>query len=99
MENDKGDKGIDLDKGTITIVINGTQKTVSVDDLTPNGEISFDQVIQLAFGESSPSGPNIVFTVSYRNGAGRPGQGSLSEGGLVKIQKGTVFNASYTDKS
>ena len=88
-------------KDTITIVVNARQKVVSVSELTPDGEINFDQVIELASdtpGWLSP-GPNIVYTVSYRNAAGRPPDDDLLEGRSVKIQDGTIFNATATDKS
>lgn len=82
------------DKDKVAIIVNGRERVVSASD----GEISFDEVVRLAF-DPTPSGPDIVFTVSYRNGAGRPPDGRLVEGQRVKIQDGTVFNASFTDKS
>ena len=88
-------------KDTITIVVNARQKVVSVSELTPDGEINFDQMIALASdtpGWLSP-GANIVYTVSYRNAAGRPPDDDLLEGRSVKIQDGTIFNATATDKS
>ena len=88
-------------KDTITIVVNARQKIVSVNELTPDGEINFGQVITLASdtpGWLSP-GPNIVYTVSYRNAISRPPDGDLLEGRGVKIQDGTIFNATATDKS
>ena len=89
---------MDQDKDTITIIVNGREKVVSSSELSPDGELSFDQVVRLAF-DPPPSGPGIVFTVSYRNGAGRPPDGRLVAGKSVKIQDGTVFNVSFTDKS
>ena len=59
------------DKDTVTIVVNGREKVIPSADLTSEGELSFVQVVKLAF-DPPPSGPDIVFTVSYRNGAGRP---------------------------
>lgn len=82
----------------ITIVVNARKKVLSSKDLTPTGEISFKEVVGLAY-DAPPSGPYIEFTVSYRNGAGRPPDGRLAAGQSVKIQNGTVFNVSYTDKS
>ena len=82
------------DKDKVAIIVNGRERVV----VSPDGEVSFDEVVRLAF-DPPPSGPNIVFTVSYRNGAGRPPDGRLVEGQRVKIQDGTVFNASFTDKS
>lgn len=89
------------DGHTITIVVNARQKTVPVSELTPGDEISFDQVIELASdtpGWLSP-GPNIVYTVSYRNASESPPDGDLREGKIVKIKDGTIFIATSTDKS
>lgn len=89
------------DKDTITIVVNARQKVVSVKELTPDGEINFDQVLELASDTSGwlKPGPNIEYTVSYRNAIGRPPDGDLLEGQNVKIQDGTIFIATATDKS
>ena len=86
------------DKDTVTIVVNGREKTIPVCELSSDGELSFEQVVTLAF-DPPPSGRDIVFTMSYRNGAGRPPEGRLVAGQSVKVQDGTVFNASFTDKS
>ena len=86
------------DKEKITIVVNGREKVVPSSSMSPNGELSFDEVVKLAF-DPPPSGPDIVFTMSYRNGAGRPPDGRLVAGQSVKVQDGTVFNVSYTDRS
>lgn len=86
------------DKDMVTIIVNGREKGISTSTLSPDGELSFDQVVKLAY-ESPPSGPDIVFTMSYRNGAGRPPEGRLVAGQSVKIQDGTVFNVSFTDRS
>lgn len=81
-----------LDKGEYRVIVNGRQKTVDSD------EVTFEEAIRLAF-DQPPSGPYIVFTVSYRNGAGRPPEGRLVAGQGVKIQDGTIFNVTATDKS
>ena len=86
------------DKETVTIIVNGREKVLSTKDLSPEGELTFKRVVELAF-DSPPTGADIVFTVSYFNGAGRPPEGRLVAGQSVKVQDGTVFNASYTDKS
>ena len=85
-------------KDMVTIFVRGREVKVSIKDLTPDGEISFTQVIALAYNPL-PTGTDIVYEVSYFNGAGRPTEGNLIEGELVKIQDGTVFNVSYTDRS
>ena len=86
------------DKDTITLIVNGREKTVPSSELSPDGELSFDQVVRIAF-DPPPSGPNIVITVTYRNGAGRPPEGRLSADQSVKVQDGTIFNVTPTDKS
>ena len=86
------------DKDTVAIIVNGREKVIPASELSSDGELSFDQVVRLAF-DPRPSGPDIVFTMSYRNGGGRPPEGRLSAGQRVKVRDGTVFNVSYTDKS
>ena len=85
-------------KDSVTIFVRGREVEVSIKDLTPDGEISFERVIGLAYNPL-PTGTDIVYEVNYFNGAGRPPEGNLLEGELVKIQDGTVFNVSYTDRS
>ena len=75
-----------------TIIVNGRQKTVTTKDLT------FDQVVALAF-DNPPTGPNIVFTITYRRGEGNKPEGTLVEGGTVKVKDGMIFNVTATDKS
>lgn len=74
------------------IVVNGRPKTVPAD------EITFDEVVQLAF-DPVPTGPYIEFAVTYRNGGGRPPEGSLVQGEHAKVKDGTVFIVTATDKS
>ena len=85
-------------KDTVTLIVNGQQKEVSLKELSPNAEISFDEIVRLAFADP-PSGEYIVFTVSYWNGAGWPAEGILYSGEIVKVKEGTVFNVTVTDKS
>ena len=86
------------DKDAVTIVVNGREKIIPESELSPDGELSFEQVLNLAF-DPPPHGPNIVFTMSYRNGAGRPPEGRLVAGQSVKVKDGTVFNVTPTDRS
>ncbi|MYA49856.1 MAG: hypothetical protein F4045_02105 [Chloroflexi bacterium] len=86
------------DKGTVTVVIKGRQQVFSLDELTPDGELSFEQVVARAY-DPAPTGQDIVFEVTYFNAAGRPSQGDLDPGEKVKVQDGTVFNVDYTDNS
>ncbi len=76
----------------ITIIVNGRQKTVMSKELT------FNEVVDLAF-DNPQRGPYIVFTITYRRGQGDKPEGSLLEGGTVKVKEGMVFNVTRTDKS
>ncbi len=80
------------DKDTFEIFVNGREKFVKSDELT------YEEVVKLAF-DSIPSGPDISITVSFRNGAGRPPEGTLRPGQSAKIQDGTVFDATPTKRS
>lgn len=86
-----GNEGHGQEK-TYTVVVNGRQKTVTTKELT------FAQVVALAF-DNPPSGPNIVFTITYRRGEGNKPEGTLVEGDTVKVKDGMIFNVTATDKS
>jgi hypothetical protein len=73
-----------------TIIINGREKVVVAK------EISFAEIVSLA---GLPTGPNIVFTVTYRRGEGHKPEGTMVEGETVKVKDGTIFNVTATDKS
>ena len=88
-------KGMDKmpdDKDKFDIIINAREVSVNED------ELSFDGVVKLAF-PTPPSGTDIHFIVTFRNGAGRPPEGTLTEGHEVKIQDGTVFDVTPNDRS
>lgn len=82
----------------IEIIVNGRVKSLPRKSVTPGGELSFGEVVELAY-DPPPSGPYIQFKITYRHSAGRPSDGTLSEGSYVKIQEGTVFNVTHVDKS
>jgi hypothetical protein len=74
------------------IIVNGQKKTVTTKTVT------FDEIVKLAF-PTPPSGANILYTVSYEDGPNVNPQGSLKEGGTVKVKDGMIFNVTATDKS
>jgi len=76
---------------TVSIVVNGTQHDVH------KGDVTFAQVVALTTG--LPSGPNILYTITYRKADGSKSEGSLVEGGTAKVKEGTIFNVTATDKS
>jgi hypothetical protein len=61
-------------------------------------KLSFDQVVALAF-DPVPTGPNIMFTITYRNGPPANLEGSLLEGQKVRIKDRMIFDVTPTDKS
>jgi hypothetical protein len=70
-----------------TIIVNGRPKKVT------GTEISFDQVVALAF---NPVPPNAFFTVMWSHG--NQG-GSLTAGNKVPIQNGMKFDVTETGQS
>jgi len=76
----------------LTVIVNGRERTVTTK------ELCFSEVVQLAF-DDPPSGPYIVFTITYRRGEGQKQEGTLIEGETVKVKDGMIFNVKATDKS
>ena len=76
----------------ITIIVNGKKKTVTKKKLT------FDEIVSLAF-DPVPTGPNVMFTITYQSGPPANPEGSLLEGASVKIKEGMIFDVTPTDKS
>ena len=76
----------------VTIIVNAREKTWT------EKEISFEQVVKLAF-PTPPPGENIVYTVTYRKGEGHKPEGTLTQGESVKVKDGMIFNVTATDKS
>jgi hypothetical protein len=46
-----------------------------------------------------PTGEFIVFTITFRKGAGHKPEGSLLEGQLIKVKEGMIFNVESTNRS
>lgn len=80
------------DRKTVTILVNGREKSV------PKDELTFNKLISLAF-DNPPTGPQICFTITYRRGHGKKPEGNLAEGESVNAKEGMIINVSYTDKS
>ncbi len=76
----------------LAIIVNGQQKHVKAKSLT------FEQLVALAFNPV-PTGPNILFTITYECGPRQNPEGTLMPGGTVKIKEGMIFNVTATDKS
>jgi len=77
---------------TFTIIVNGRKKIVT------QREMSFQEIVSLAFDSNPPTGEFIVITITFSRGEDGK-QGTLLPGGTVKIKDGMIFNVTATDKS
>ncbi len=84
--------GIAQDNKSVSIVVNGRPNEVTIE------EVTFDELVDLAFDDPA-RGPQIVFTITFRNAGGRFEEGELDEGQRVKVKDGTVINVTRTDQS
>lgn len=71
----------------IEIVVNGRLEAV------PDGKLSRDEIIKLAFGKLPV---NAILTVQYARGGEENPSGVLLEGQSVKVRSGMVFDAVST---
>lgn len=76
----------------ITIVINGTVKTIQKERLT------FEEVVALAF-DNPPTGDGVQFTVQYSRGHTDKPKGTLVEGQSVETKEGMEFDVTPTNRS
>jgi hypothetical protein len=76
----------------VEIVVNAERHFVQ------RGNITFEEVANLAYNNNPPSGPNVVITITYSKGE-RGQQGSLTPGEAVKVKEGMIFNVRATDRS
>ena len=76
----------------VKLIVNGREK-----HWTEN-EISFEQVVVLAFG-SYDDNPNKVYTVTYDRGPRQNPEGSMVRGTKVLVKNKMIFNVTATDKS
>jgi Multiubiquitin len=89
---DEHGKGASGQNKEYLIIVNAREKAF-------NGkEISFDQVVILAFGSISTD-PNIVYTVTFKRGEGNKPEGIMDKGDIIKVKNGMIFNVTPTNKS
>lgn len=62
-------------------------------------EISYVEVVQLAYPGAELSNEQITYTVKYRRGMGNKPEGSLVDGKSVKVKDGMTFDVTKTDRS
>jgi len=75
-----------------TIIVNGREKSWSF------REITFIQVIELAFNTSEIN-DTTIYTVTYKRGEGNKPEGTMVNGDTVKVKNGMIFNVTPTNKS
>lgn len=80
------------DKNVFTIIVNARKREFR------EAKISFEQVVILAFGTISTN-PNIVYSVTYKNGPKENREGTMDKGVTVKVRDEMIFNVTQTDKS
>ena len=75
------------------ITVNSRQEFV------PSNEVTFDQVVKLAYPNPSPE-TNVIYSVTYRHVASKPHMGELAAGGSVEVKHhGSIFNVARTVQS
>jgi multiubiquitin len=74
------------------IIVNTRKKDVT------KPKLSLDEVVRLAY-DPVPTGPNILFTITYRHGPRQNPEGEMLEGQTVRLKNGMVFNVKHTDRS
>lgn len=84
-----------VDKGgghVTTVIINARPYEVQAK------EVSFEEVVNLAYNNAPPSGPYVTITVTYSRGENGK-EGSMLPGDSVKVKNKMVFDVSATDRS
>ncbi len=81
---------IDDKNKIITIIVNGREHEVEKSDIT------YAEVVALAF--ENPPNDTTIFVVTYRRGHGNK-EGTLVEGGSVKVKDGMIFNVTATNRA
>ncbi|MFZ6014077.1 MAG: multiubiquitin domain-containing protein [Bacteroidota bacterium] len=91
-EKEKNDDAPGQNK-VFTIYVNTREKTFQ------GKEISYQQVVELAYGPGALSNDQIIYTVDYSKGEDKKPKGSLVQGQTVHVKEGMVFDVMRTDKS
>ncbi len=90
--NEKQNPSAQGEQKEYTIIVNAREKTWI------KKEISYEEVIVLAFGSYS-SDENIVYTVTFSRGPESHHEGSMVKGDSVRVKNGMIFNVTQTNKS
>lgn len=92
--NGKGNGGDDApgQNREYNIIVNGRPKVYQ------GKWITFEQVVELAFGASGNDG-RTIYTVTYSKGEDTKPKGTLVTGEKAKVKNGMIFNVTATNKS
>lgn len=79
----------------VTIIVNGRQKTV------PKDEMTFREIVEIAFPGAPPPSETMVYTVAYKKGGNeKKPEGTLEDGDPpLKMKDGMIINVTQTDRS
>lgn len=77
----------------VTIIVNGRPKVVE------KTQLSFEDVVLLAFPSAQLQNPNFEYTVTYTKGHNDNKEGTLTKGRNLKVKEGMIFNVTETNKS
>jgi len=77
----------------VTIIVDGTPHEWD------EKEISYEQVVNLAYDGNPPSGENVQITVGYHRGHGDKPESDIDPGQSVKVKDGMIFDVTATDRS
>ena len=78
---------------TTTIIIDGTPHEWN------EKEISYEQVVNLAYDGNPPTGEFVEITVGHHRGHGQKPEGDLEPGETVNVKDGMIFDVTATDRS
>jgi Multiubiquitin len=80
------------DPHAVTIYVNATPVEFDAEVMT------YEHVVNIAFDNNPPTGPDVSITVTYSNGVDGA-EGSLRPTEKVDVAAGMVFNVKATNKS
>ena len=81
------------DPRDVEIIVNGTEEAIR------KGDVAYSQIVAFGVALGLPTGPNILYTITYRKAESKPHQGDLVPDRTVEVKEGTIFNVTATDKS
>lgn len=87
-----GTERIRSERRRYRIIVNAREETVNGDT------VNYAQLVALAF-QPVPTGPDVLFTITYSKGPKENPKGTLPEGASVSIKNGMIFVVTQTNRS